>query len=125
VLKINPAPPILKTQAMKKQQAKEESIQGLNIFRKFTNFLLWIVFIMGYLMVGFFGIKLFLIFLTLPVLTIYGAAYNLYTETGNVELFKNAAIFAKNYLQSWIFLILGALMIFFRKTIKNKMDENE
>ena len=123
--KISPAPPILKTRAMKQQQANEKGKPSLNIFRKITNILLWTIFIFGCLLVGFFGIKLFLIFLTIPVLATYGAAYNLYTETGNAELFVTASTWTKNYFQSWIFLILGCLMLFFRKVIKNKTNENE
>jgi len=110
---------------MKDKQQQNKSEQTLKVFGKKTNFFLFVLYILGAFLVGFFSIKIFLTLLLTPILAVYNGAYNQYIISNDPEYFKLAAIFAKNWLQAWIFLILGAMLLFFRKAIKNKLEENE
>ena len=109
---------------MKDKQQQKKSKQTLKVFGKKTNFFLVILFILGAFLVGYFSIKIFLTLLLTPILTVYNGAYNQYIISNDPKYFKLAAVFAKNWLQSWIFLILGAMLLYFRRVIKNKQEEN-
>lgn len=110
---------------MEKQQHNKENKQTLKIFGKMTRVLIFMLLITGCLLVGFFGVKILLILIAQPILTVYNTAFNFYSITNNPSYFTIAANFTKNYLQSLVFLILGAMILFFVKTIKRKMEENE
>lgn len=110
---------------MKKQQHYKKRKRTLKIFGKKTNILLFLLFVVGCLLVGFFGVKLLLIFIAQPVLSVYNAAFNFYAITNNPVYFETASAFTKSYLQTIIFVILGAMVLFFTKLIRNKIKENE
>ena len=110
---------------MKDKQQQNKSEQTLKVFGNKTNFFLFILYIFGAFLVGFFSIKIFLTLLLTPILSVYNGAYNQYIISNDPEYFKLAAVFSKNWLMSWVFLILGAMLLYFRKVIKNKQEENE
>lgn len=99
--------------------------QTLKIFGKKTDFLLWMVFIIGAFFAGFYGIKIFYVLLAQPILTVYNAAVNLYIQTGDTSQLIVAGQFAKKWLLNITFFIMGLLLLVFHKVIKEKLDKDE
>lgn len=72
--------------------------------------------------VCFFGIQVVGTLIITPILSIYGAAYNFYSVTGNAEYFLLASKFTKLWI---INLVILSLSILFLKLVKKKREENE
>ena len=60
----------------------------------------------------------------MPILTTYNAAYNWYAITGDPTQFTKASTFAKEWIRSWIYMIIGFFIIALYQIIKNKKLKN-
>ncbi len=104
-----------------KQQITEE--EPKRVMKKFTDYMLKILLIIGGLFTGYYAFKLFIIFIATPVLTVYNAATNLYSITNDPSLFIAVSNFSKGYVNSWIFMILGLFVVLFVRAIRKKLEE--